>query len=198
MIPKTNFTYRENIGTYQDHCRSSISSFVRFFFIYIATIFYNLELRSVWRLVKSRACLWRFSALNVKDWDEPIGETDRNAEHETVLNTNERRNAEMNIILIAEHHRLRNHSPQKCITYSLTPFNDWLQKAVTSTYNEHLNRCKQLKAPYNRLIHDVNKTDERTLTSNRTVTNLTSNRLIETDKNWPITAYELPTSRNSQ
>ncbi|PFX16903.1 hypothetical protein AWC38_SpisGene18798 [Stylophora pistillata] len=121
---------------------------------------------------------------NVKDKDEPrnrqgtiykincsdcqasyIGETGRNL---TTRLTEHRRATRKGDVSnhIAEHHRLTNHNidwdSAQCLTYSTDYFQRLtLESWFTNLEQTPLNRCQQLPAPYKRLIHDINITNDR-------------------------------------
>ena len=66
---------------------------------------------------------------------------------------------------IAEHHRLTNHTidwdSAQCLTYSTNYFQRLtLESWFTNLEQTPLNRCQPLPAPYKRLIHDINITNE--------------------------------------
>ena len=66
---------------------------------------------------------------------------------------------------IAEQHRLTNHTidwdSAQCVTYSTNYFQRLtLESWFTNLEQTPLNRCQQLPAPYKRLIHDINITNE--------------------------------------
>ena len=97
----------------------------------------------------------------------------------------------MPTITIAVHHQLTNHNidwdSAQCLTYSTNYFQRLtLESWCANLEQTPLNRCQQLPAPYKRLIHDRNETDERTSTTDRLnstdqkTDNLTNNRRIET------------------
>ena len=112
--------------------------------------------------------------LNVKDKDEPgnrqravykincsdchasyIGETGRNL---TTRLTEHKR-------ATRKHHRLTNHTidwdSAQCLTYSTNYFQRLtLESWFTNLEQTPLNRCQPLPAPYKRLIHDINITNE--------------------------------------
>ena len=148
----------------------------------------------------------RHLLINVKDKDEPsdrqgveykikcadcqatyIGETGRNlntrlTEHKRATRNGDRSNH------IAEHHRLTKHSidcdTAECLTYSTDYFQRLtLESWYTNLERTPLNRCQQLPAPYKRLLHDNKENNGRTLTFNRNDSNLTQNKLIETNNN---------------
>ena len=120
---------------------------------------------------------------NVKDKDEPknrqgavykincsdchasyIGETDRNLTTRLTEHKRATRKGDVNNH-IAEHHRLTNHTidwdSAQCLTYSTNYF-QWLtlESWFTNLEQTPLNRCQPLPAPYKRLIHDINITNE--------------------------------------
>ncbi|PFX12965.1 G-protein coupled receptor GRL101 [Stylophora pistillata] len=125
---------------------------------------------------------------NVKDKDEPrnrqgtiykincsdcqasyIGETGRNL---TTRLTEHRRATRKGDVSnhIAEHHRLTNHNidwdSAQCLTYSTDYFQRLtLESWFTNLEQTPLNRCQQLPAPYKRLIHDINITNDRKRTT---------------------------------
>ncbi|PFX17276.1 putative RNA-directed DNA polymerase from transposon X-element [Stylophora pistillata] len=125
---------------------------------------------------------------NVKDKDEPrnrqgtiykincsdcqasyIGETGRNL---TTRLTEHRRATRKGDVSnhIAEHHRLTNHNidwdSAQCLTYSTDYFQRLtLESWFTNLEQTPLNRCQQLPAPYKRLIHDLNITNDRKRTT---------------------------------
>ncbi|PFX13060.1 hypothetical protein AWC38_SpisGene22892 [Stylophora pistillata] len=125
---------------------------------------------------------------NVKDKDEPrnrqgtiykincsdcqasyIGETGRNF---TTRLTEHRRATRKGDVSnhIAEHHRLTNHNidwdSAQCLTYSTDYFQRLtLESWFTNLEQTPLNRCQQLPAPYKRLIHDINITNDRKRTT---------------------------------
>ena len=120
---------------------------------------------------------------NVKDKDEPnnrqgavykikcsdcqasyIGETGRNLKTRLTEHKRATRNGDVNNH-IAEHHRLTNHTidwdSAQCVTYSTNYFQRLtLESWFTNLEQTPLNRCQQLPAPYKRLIHDINITNE--------------------------------------
>ena len=120
---------------------------------------------------------------NVKDKDEPnnrqgavykikcsdcqasyIGETGRNLKTRLTEHKRATRNGDVNNY-IAEHHRLTNHTidwdSAQCVTYSTNYFQRLtLESWFTNLEQTPLNRCQQLPAPYKRLIHDINITNE--------------------------------------
>ena len=120
---------------------------------------------------------------NVKDKDEPnnrqgavykikctdcqasyIGETDRNLKTRLTEHKRVTRNGDVNNH-IAKHHRLTNHAidwdSAQCVTYSTNYFQRLtLESWFTNLEQTPLNRCQQLPAPYKRLIHDINITNE--------------------------------------
>ena len=120
---------------------------------------------------------------NVKDKDEPnnrqgavykikcsdcqasyIGETGRNLKTRLTEHKRAKRNGDVNNH-IAEHHRLTNHAidwdSAQCVTYSTNYFQRLtLESWFTNLEQTPLNRCQQLPAPYKRLIHDINITNE--------------------------------------
>ena len=66
---------------------------------------------------------------------------------------------------IAEHHRLTNHNVDwdsaQCLTYSTKYFQRLtLESWFTNLEETPLNRCQPPPAPYKRLIHDINITNE--------------------------------------
>ena len=78
---------------------------------------------------------------------------------------------------VAEHHRLPNHTidwdSAQCLTYSTNYFQRLtLESWFTNLEQTPLNRCQPLPAPYKRLIHDINITNEPNFTNGR---------------DWPIT-----------
>ena len=93
-----------------------------------------------------------------------IGETGRNLKTRLTEHKRATRNGDVNNH-IAEHHRLTNHAidwdSAKCVTYSTNYF-QWLtlESWFTNLEQTPLNRCQQLPAPYKRLIHDINITNE--------------------------------------
>ena len=120
---------------------------------------------------------------NIKDRDEPrnrpgavykisrsdchascISETGRNlttrlTEHKRVMRKGDVNNH------IAEHHRLMNHTidwdSAQCLTYSTNYFQRLtLESWFTNLEQTPLNRCQPLPAPYKRLIHNINITNE--------------------------------------
>ena len=67
--------------------------------------------------------------------------------------------------LIAEHHRLTKHTidwdSAQCVTYSTNYFQRLtLEIWFINLEQTRLNRCQPLPAPYKRLIHDINITNE--------------------------------------
>lgn len=125
---------------------------------------------------------------NVKDKDEPrnrqgtiykincsdcqasyIGETGRNL---TTRLTEHRRATRKGDVSnhIAEHHRLTDQNidwdSAQCLTYSTDYFQRLtLESWFTNLEQTPLNRCQQLPAPYKRLIHDINITNDRKRTT---------------------------------
>ena len=66
---------------------------------------------------------------------------------------------------IAEHHRLMNHTidwdSAQCLTFSTNYFQRLtLESWFTNLEQTPFNRCQPLPAPYKRLIHDINITNE--------------------------------------
>ena len=130
----------------------------------------------------------RQSLTNVKDKDEPrngqgavykincsdchafyISETGRNLTTGLTEHKRVRRKGDVNN-LIAEHHRLTNHTidwdSTQCLTYSTNYFQRLtLESWFTNLEQIPLNRCQPLPAPYKRLIHDINITNELNRTS---------------------------------
>ena len=117
-----------------------------------------------------------------------IGETGRNLKTRLTEHKRATRNGDVNNH-IAEHHQLTNHNMDwdsaQCVTYSINYFQrlktnhniDWdcaqcvtystnyfqrltLESWFTNLEQTPLNRCQQLPAPYKRLIHDINITNE--------------------------------------
>ena len=127
----------------------------------------------------------RHSLTNVKDKDEPnnrqgavykikysdcqasyIGETSRNLIQRLTEHKRATRNGDANNH-IAVHHQLTNHNidwdSAQCLTYTAKYFQQLtLESWYTNLEQTPLNRCQQLPAPYKRLIHDGNETDEQT------------------------------------
>ena len=120
---------------------------------------------------------------NIKDRDEPrnrqgavykincsdchasyIGETGRNLITRLTEHKRETRKGNVNSH-IAEHHQLTNHTNDwdsaQCLTYSTNYFQQLtLESWFTNLEQTPLNRCQPLLAPYKRLIHDINITNE--------------------------------------
>ena len=93
-----------------------------------------------------------------------IGETGRNLKTRLTEHKRATRNGDVNNH-IAEHHRLTNHAidwdSAQCVTYSTNYFQRLtLESWFTNLEQTPLNRCQQLPAPYKRLIHDINITNE--------------------------------------
>ena len=93
-----------------------------------------------------------------------IGETGRNLKTRLTEHKRETRNGDVNNH-IAEHHRLTNHTidwdSAQCVTYSTDYFRRLtLESWFTNLEQTPLNRCQQLRAPYKRLIHDINIINE--------------------------------------
>ena len=119
---------------------------------------------------------------NVKDKDEPNNrqravykikcsdcQASYNGETGRKFNTRltEHKRATKNGDHIAVHHQLTNHNidwdSAYCLTYSTNYFQRLtLESWYTNLEQTFLNRCRQLPAPYKRLIHDGNETDKRT------------------------------------
>ena len=120
---------------------------------------------------------------NIKDRDEPrnrqgavykincsdchasyIGETGRNLATRLTEHKRATRKGDVNNH-IAEHHRLTNHTidwdSAQCLTYSTNYFQRLtLESLFTNLEQTPFNRCQPLPAPYKRLIHDINITNE--------------------------------------
>ena len=120
---------------------------------------------------------------NIKDRDEPrnrqgavykincsdchasyIGETGRNLTTRLTEHKRATRKGDVNNH-IAEHHRLTNHTidwdSAQCLTYSTNYFQRvTLESWFTNLEQTPLNRCQPPPAPYKRLIHDINITNE--------------------------------------
>ena len=120
---------------------------------------------------------------NVKDKDDPrnrkgavykiscsdcrasyIGETGKNLTTRLTEHKRAKRKRDVNNH-IAEHHRLTNHTidwdSAQCLTYSTNYFQRLtLESWFTNLEQTPLNRCQPLPAPYKRLIHDINITNE--------------------------------------
>ena len=93
-----------------------------------------------------------------------IGETGRNLKIRLTEHKRATRNGDVNNH-IAEHHRLTNHTidwgSAQCVTYSTNYFQRLtLESWFTNLEQTPLNRCQQLPAPYKRLIHDINISNE--------------------------------------
>ena len=78
---------------------------------------------------------------------------------------------------VAEHHRLPNHTIDWDSAQSLTYSTNYFQRLTleiwfTNLEQIPLNRCQPIPAPYKRLIHDINITNEPNFTNGR---------------DWPIT-----------
>ena len=78
---------------------------------------------------------------------------------------------------VAEHHRLPNHTIDWDSAQSLTYSTNYFQRLTLEIWfinleQTPLNRCQPLPAPYKRLIHDINITNEPNFTNGR---------------DWPIT-----------
>ena len=125
---------------------------------------------------------------NIKDRDEPrnrqgavykincsdchasyIGETGRNLTTRLTEHKRATRKGDVNNH-IAEHHRLTKHTidwdSAQCLTCSTDYFQRLpLESWFTNLEQTPLNRCQPLPAPYKRLIHDINITNEANRTT---------------------------------
>ena len=93
-----------------------------------------------------------------------IGETGRSLTTRPTEHKRATRKGDVNNY-IAEHHRLTNHTiywdSAQCLTYSTNYFQRLtLESWFTNSEQTPLNRCQPLPAPYKRLIHDINITNE--------------------------------------
>ena len=100
-----------------------------------------------------------------------IGETGRNLTTRLTEHKRATRKGDVNNH-IAEHHRLTNHTidwdSAQCLTYSTNYFQRLtLESWFTNLEQTPLNRCQPLPAPYKRLIHDINITNEPNFTNGR-------------------------------
>ena len=110
----------------------------------------------------------RFTRSTAPTAKPPTSERLAGTSRQDWLNTNERQEIVMSTIdnnHIAEHHRLTNHTidwdSAQCVTYSTNYFQRLtLESWFTNLEQTPLNRCQQLPAPYKRLIHDINRTNE--------------------------------------
>ena len=96
--------------------------------------------------------------------DSDIGDTGRNLTTRLTEHKRVKREGDVNNH-IAEHHRLTNHTidwdSAQCLTYSTNYFQRLtLESWFTNLEQTPLNRCQPLLAPYKRLIHDINITNE--------------------------------------
>ena len=120
---------------------------------------------------------------NVKDMDEPnnrpgavykikcsdwqasyIGKTGRNLKTRLTEHKRATRNGDVNNHIV-EHHRLTNHTIDWDSAQFVTNITNYFQRLTleswfTNLEQTPLNRCQQLQAPYKRLIHDINITNE--------------------------------------
>ena len=93
-----------------------------------------------------------------------IGESGRNLTTRLTEHKRATRKVDINNH-IAEHHRLTNHTidwdSAQCLTYSTNYFQRLtLESWFTNLEQTPLNRCQPLPAPYKRLIHDMDITNE--------------------------------------
>ena len=93
-----------------------------------------------------------------------IGETGRNLATGLTEHKRAARKGDVNNH-IAEHHWLTNHTidwdSAQCLTYSTNYFQRLtLESWFTNLEQTPLNRCQPLPAPYKRLIHNINITNE--------------------------------------
>ena len=140
-----------------------------------------------WYLLNYLTLLW-LSPTNVREKDEPrnrqgavykincsdchasyIGETGRNLTTRLTKHKRATRKGDVNNH-IAEHHWLTNHTidwdSAQCLTYSTNYFQRLtLESWFTNLEQTSHNRCQPLPAPYKRLIHDIDITNEPSRTT---------------------------------
>ena len=118
-----------------------------------------------------------------------IGETGRNLTTRLTEHKRATRKGDVNNH-IAEHHRLTNHTidwdSAQCLTYNTNYFQRLtLESWFTNLEQTSLNRSQPLPAPYKRLIHDINITNE----PNKTIYFTNGSRPTNHDRPTPLESY---------